>query len=115
MSPIEDAIDRAVNRVVVKLEPRLVQLEEAVREIADRLPAPLVTYEVAAKRLNLSVSTVRRRVKDGTLPSKRVGRAVRIDLAAALRSSGEDHHHQDDDAAPDSPAAMINRAAGLSR
>jgi excisionase family DNA binding protein len=43
-------------------------------------PPKLVTVADAAETLGVSEVTVRRRIKDGRLPSKRVGRAIRVDL-----------------------------------
>lgn len=52
---------------------------EAVRRA---LPAQLVPVAEAARVLGVSVATVRRRVKEGSLPSRRIGRALRVDLSA---------------------------------
>jgi excisionase family DNA binding protein len=48
----------------------------------------LVRASVVAERLGLSVRTVRRRIKDKTLPSVRVGGARLIDWEAFERQSG---------------------------
>ena len=47
---------------------------------------PLYTVEEVADRLNVSIRTVRRRIKDKTLPIVRFGRLVRIrpEVLAAL-------------------------------
>lgn len=45
-------------------------------------PEPLLTVSETAKRLNVSKSTVRRMINDGTLPTVRVRqRGVRIDAS----------------------------------
>src|SRR5450756_1744921 len=41
-----------------------------------------LTATEAASRLGISLRTVRRRIADGSLPSARIGRAVRIPTAA---------------------------------
>lgn len=44
-----------------------------------------LTVEQAAERLGVHVSTIRKRIKEKTLPTQRIGRAIRIkaaDLAA---------------------------------
>ena len=41
-----------------------------------------LTATEAASRLGISLRTVRRRIADGSLPSARIGRAVRIPVAA---------------------------------
>ena len=46
---------------------------------------PLLTIADVAKLYNVSISTIRRRIKDGTLKTYRLGsRVVRIDAADAL-------------------------------
>jgi excisionase family DNA binding protein len=42
------------------------------------LPAPLLTAEEVAEIMNVDIRTVRRRIKDKTLPIVRFGRLVRI-------------------------------------
>lgn len=44
--------------------------------------AEYLTAAEAAERLGISLRTVRRRIADGSLPSARIGRAVRIPVAA---------------------------------
>ena len=44
--------------------------------------AAYVTAAEAASRLGISLRTVRRRIADGSLPSVRIGRAVRIPMTA---------------------------------
>jgi excisionase family DNA binding protein len=41
-------------------------------------PAPLLTAAEVAERLNISVRSVRRLIKDGRLPIVRIGGSVRI-------------------------------------
>ena len=56
------------------------------RYSAPPLPARLLTAKEAAKILNVDIRTVRRRIKDKTLPIVRFGRLVRIrpEVLAAL-------------------------------
>ena len=49
------------------------------------MPAVLLTYQDAAARLAVSVSTVRRLVAAGSLPCVRVGASVRVQEAALDR------------------------------
>lgn len=53
---------------------RLTRAVEALR------PTVLVSVNEAARRLGVTSKTVRRRIRDGKLPVKRIGRAVRVDL-----------------------------------
>lgn len=46
------------------------------------MPAVLLTYQDAAARLAVSVSTVRRLVAAGTLPCVRIGASVRVSESA---------------------------------
>ena len=55
---------------------------EKLRALAERAsPATLVAVPEAARALGISCATVRRRIRDGSLPVTRLGRAVRVDLA----------------------------------
>jgi excisionase family DNA binding protein len=49
------------------------------------MPAVLLTYQDAAARLAVSVSTVRRLVAAGTLPCVRIGASVRVSESALDR------------------------------
>lgn len=57
---------------------------------AERAARPPERLDVdrAAERLGVSVATVRRRIKDGALPSFRLGRRVLVELSAT-RTVGE--------------------------
>lgn len=73
---------------LLDLPARLAGLEAEVRalraEVAalhGALPPALVSFSVAAERLGVSVSTIARRVKDGTIPVRRIGRRPMVDLA----------------------------------
>jgi excisionase family DNA binding protein len=67
------------------LEASQARIETALAEIRRAQVPELLTVQDAAKRLHVPQSTVRRWIRDGTLPVQRVGpsgRGVRIDLAA---------------------------------
>ena len=66
---------------VAELRAEVAALRMEVAALRKTVPPALVDVSTAAERLGLSEATVRRRIKDGSLPSQRVGRAVRIDLA----------------------------------
>jgi excisionase family DNA binding protein len=54
---------------------------EALTAAVERLTPPqLVSVAQAALQLGVSEVTVRRRIAEGKIPSKRVGRSVRVDL-----------------------------------
>jgi excisionase family DNA binding protein len=60
-------------------------IERAVEKALARATEQGISMHEAAARLNLSLRTIERRVKDGILPSTKIGGAVRIPLSAVLR------------------------------
>jgi excisionase family DNA binding protein len=79
------------------LDAKLWPYRDELRRLADEmaalrsaLPPMLVTVREAAKALGISVSTLRRRVREGSVPVRRIGRGrcVRVDLSA-LRAPTE--------------------------
>lgn len=64
------------------------RLSAELESIHRQLPPPLVSVTEAAQRLGLSLSSVRRRIRDGSLPVRRIGRSLRVDLGA-LHPPGE--------------------------
>jgi excisionase family DNA binding protein len=69
-------------------EIRLVVREEIVRALRESSSAndPYVTVADAARTLGVSERTIRRRAKANEIPSIRVGRAVRVCVAALTPS-----------------------------
>jgi excisionase family DNA binding protein len=54
----------------------------ALRVLVEQLAGPkLVTVAEAANRLGVSEVTIRRHVRSGRLPYKRLGRSIRVDLS----------------------------------
>jgi len=74
---------------VEELSDEIRQLQVSVEQMRRALPPALVSIPEAARALALSTATIRRRIKDGSLPSVRVGRSVRIDLSM-VRPMDED-------------------------
>ncbi len=68
--------------VMAALVERIARLEAEVQALRQALPPRLGTLREAADLLGVSYATVRRRVQDGSLPVRRVGKAIRVDLAA---------------------------------
>lgn len=79
--PFSDAIRAAVRAEVEPLRAQIDRLRGEVASLVSALPPSLVTVPEAARRLGLSTATVRRRIKDRSLPVVRVGHSVRVDLA----------------------------------
>jgi excisionase family DNA binding protein len=57
-------------------------LRAEVRYLRDALPSTLVDLPAAAKAMNVSPWTFRRYVAAGTVPFRRVGRTLRLQLSA---------------------------------
>ena len=79
---IEDAIGGALAAELAPLRAEIRRLTSDVEAVRRALPPQLVSVAEAAEALGLSVATVRRRVKDGTLPYRQIGRSLRVDLSA---------------------------------
>ncbi len=56
-------------------------LADTVGALRDAMPPMLVDIAEAAERSGVSVSTLRRRIRAGEIPVRRLGRRVRVDLA----------------------------------
>ena len=78
---VESAIAEAV-RLVVREEVAALRAE--VEQLRDEYRAEAVSIEEAAVRLHLSPRSIRRRIKDGTLPHLRVGGVLRVQVGRAL-------------------------------
>jgi excisionase family DNA binding protein len=63
-----------------RIEQQNAHILKLLESLRSALPPTLVDIATAAERLDVSQATIRRRVADGSLPSVRVGRALRIDL-----------------------------------
>lgn len=64
---------------------RAIVRDELAKALAERAAvAEHVTVAEYAKRWSLSTSTVRAAIRDGRLPVKRIGRAVRVDADAEI-------------------------------
>ncbi len=72
------------------LDARLARIEEDLARLIRSAPSALVPIDEAARLMGVSVSTVRRQIKDGSIPSRRIGRSVRVDLAALRPLDGEE-------------------------
>lgn len=67
---------------VARISENIDALREELRAVKRAVPPALVSVPDAARALGVSVATVRRRIADRSLPSTRVGRAVRVNLEA---------------------------------
>jgi excisionase family DNA binding protein len=59
-------------------------------KLARAAPAHLLTAAEVAEILNISLRSVRRMIKNGTLPIVRIGRLVRIQLEALAALIGKE-------------------------
>jgi excisionase family DNA binding protein len=79
---LEESIAALIRAELAPVVAEMRATSAALESLRQSLPAQLVTVPEAAQRLGLSAATVRRRVKDGTLPARRVGKSIRVDLSA---------------------------------
>lgn len=79
---LEDAISGALAAELAPLRAEIRRLVSEVEAVRRALPPRLMTVAEAAAALGVSVGTIRRRVKDGSLPFRRMGRSLRVDLSA---------------------------------
>jgi excisionase family DNA binding protein len=86
---LEAAISEAVERAVAPLVETQRKLVAEIEQLRRALPAQLVTVKEAAEALGVHEDTIRRRIADGSLPSRRVGKRVRVDLSAATHPPTE--------------------------
>ncbi len=87
---IEEAILAAVRAVVAPLAEELRQTRAAVEALREALPPALLDVHAAAEQLGVSESTIRRQIREGVLPVRRVGRSVRVDVSA-MKPISEEH------------------------
>src|SRR5262249_38918793 len=78
---MEEIIGAVIEAKLAPLCAQVGRLTSEVEALRKALPPALVTMTEAARLLGLSLSTVRRRVREGILPSCTVGRSVRVDLS----------------------------------
>jgi excisionase family DNA binding protein len=76
---IDEAIRAAVAEAIAASEARIIAAVTAA--IRQAQPARLLSVADAAAELGISQCSVRRHVADGTLPSRRVGARVLVDLS----------------------------------
>ncbi len=79
---IEEALAAVLEAKLAPVRADVGRLVAEVEAMRRSIPPVLVSMTEAAKRLGVSVSTIRRRVRDGSLPTRRIGFAVRVDLTA---------------------------------
>jgi excisionase family DNA binding protein len=82
VSGFEESLGALLEAKLAPVQTEVRRLLSEIEAIRRALPPALATVSEAAKALRLSESTVRRRIRDGSLPVQRVGRALRVDLTA---------------------------------
>jgi hypothetical protein len=83
VSPLDTALADIVGAAVRPLVDELRQLRAEIAELRTSKPPHLVSVADAAAALGISACTVRRRITDGSLVSRRLGGRVLVDLTAA--------------------------------
>lgn len=86
----EDTIAAVLDGRLAPLRLELQRLSAEVSDLRHALPPLLVSVPIAAERLGVSLSTARRRVRDGDWPVRRDGRRVLVDLGALRPKSAEE-------------------------
>lgn len=78
---VEQLLADAVRSALQPLRDEVARLTAAVERVEAQLPPQLVPLAEAAERMGVSVATARRRVRDGSWPSRRDGARLLVDLA----------------------------------
>ncbi|AGC43303.1 hypothetical protein MYSTI_01974 [Myxococcus stipitatus DSM 14675] len=87
---LEESIAEAVRAAVAPLATEVKRLAAEVDRLRRAMPAQLVTARRAAEVLGVNERTVRRRIQDGTIPARQVGKRLLVDLAAVSHAPTED-------------------------
>lgn len=95
---IEETIGTLLEAKLAPLRNEIGRLAAEVEALRHAVPPALVPVREAAEALGVSEATVRRRIRDGDMAMVRIGRSVRVDLAA-LR--------------PAAPAEVVRLAAAI--
>ena len=90
MMSFEDTIAAVLDGRLAPLRLELQRLAAEVSDLRQALPPLLVSVPIAAERLGVSLSTARRRVRDGEWPVRRDGRRVLVDLGTLHAKTNEE-------------------------
>lgn len=87
---IEETLSAIVARELAPLVQQVQRLSAEVCQLRRAIPTQLVTMTAAAEALGLSFRTVQRRVKDGSIPTRKVGNKLLVDLLVVQHGPSED-------------------------
>ena len=73
MTNFEETLSALLDAHLTPLRGELARVQSALEDLTRRVPPQLLTVPEAAAALNVSTSTIRRRIRDGSLPVRRVG------------------------------------------
>ena len=91
VSALGDELTAACARALAQhRDPRLDELLERVAAIENRLPPLLFPISDAARQMKVSVATIKRRVRDGSLPTLKVGSRTLVDLSRLRGVDGDE-------------------------
>lgn len=76
----EESIAALLDTKLAPMQAELRRLRAEIQGMRRALPPALVPPREAARALGLSLSSVRRRIADGSLPVRRLGGRVLVDL-----------------------------------
>jgi len=83
---IEETLGALLEAKLAPLRGDIGRLAAELEAMRRTFPPALVPVREAAQALGVSEATIRRRIRDGDMATVRIGRSVRVDLAA-LRST----------------------------
>ena len=85
------------------VEASQARIEAALADLRRSAPSTLVSVREAARIAGVSESTAWRRVRDGSWPTTRIGRSVRVDVAALRPATDDEVRRMASEATQDMP------------
>ena len=81
---LEDTLSALLEAKLTPLVDANRRLAQQIEQLRRALPTQVVSVAEAARILDLHPNTIRNRIASGEIPSRRVGKSVRVDLTALL-------------------------------
>jgi len=87
---VDDVIVSVIGRVLAPVYTELTAIRAELAALRAAQPARLVSVRDAAAEMGISPCSVRRHIADRTLPSRRIGARVLVDMTAARPASDDE-------------------------